>query len=184
MSLSPGDSGAFHSSVYTEAPSAAAPADDELRETVAEAIDELAFLASLRVQVAEVRSSDDGLEVELDGPDSERLAARGGRALLAMQHLLPRLLFGRLGKAPRCRVDCDGFHAARAERLDRLAQKAADRVRKGGRSWLLEPMAPDERRLVHLALAEVPDMETESVGEGFLKRVRVAQVESAGSSSG
>jgi len=151
--------------------------DQELREAVAEAIDELAFLASLRVQVARVESGDDGLEIELEGPDSSRLAARGGRALLAMQHLLPRLLFGRLGKPMRCHIDCDDFHAARGERLERLAQKAADRVRTGGRSWLLEPMAPDERRLIHMALAEVSDIETESVGQGFLKRVRVAQAE-------
>jgi spoIIIJ-associated protein len=79
-----------------------------------------------------------------------------------------------------CRLDCEGFHTARGERLALLAQKAADRVRQGGRSWLLEPMPPDERRLVHLALAEEPDVETESVGDGFLKRVRVARVRADG----
>jgi spoIIIJ-associated protein len=155
--------------------------DEELNLAVAQAVDELAHLAGLRVQVARVVSlEDDGLAIDLEGPDGERVTAHGGRALLAMQHLLPRLLFAELGRAVHCRLDCDGFHAARGERLARVARKAAERVRRGGRSWLLEPMAPDERRLVHMALAEEPDVETESVGEGFLKRVRVAQTRSEG----
>ncbi|MCZ6506719.1 MAG: hypothetical protein O7A04_01540, partial [Acidobacteria bacterium] len=150
--------------------------DDELRDAVTEAVDEMACLAGLRVQVASIDRFEDGLAVELDGPDSRRTVARGGRALLAMQHLLPRLLFGKLGRSVHCRLDCDDFHAKRTEGLEHQAREAAERVREGGRAWLLEPMAPDERRLVHMALAEVPDIETESVGEGFLKRVRVSPV--------
>ncbi len=154
----------------------AVPLDGDLQSAVAQAVDELVYLAGLRVQVASAVEVDDGLTIEIEGPDSRRVVAHGGRALLAIQHLLPRLLFNRLGRAVHCRLDCEGFHAARGERLERLARKAADRVRSGGRSWLLEPMAPDERRLVHLALADEPDVETESVGEGYLKRVRVAQI--------
>jgi len=149
--------------------------DDALRQAVSEAVDELAHIASLRVQVTTVESFEDGVNVEIEGPDSERMTARGGRALLAIQHLLPRLLFATLGRAIHCRVDSDGFHESRVERLQQLALKAADRVRTGGRSWLLDPMPPDERRLVHMALADESDVETESVGRGFLKRVRVAQ---------
>ena len=149
--------------------------DDDLRNAVAAAVDELAHLAGLRVQVGSTAGDEDGLTIELEGPDSQRVVANEGRALLAIQHLLPRVLFRELGRGVRCRLDCAGFHAARAERLERLARKAADRVRSGGRPWLLEPMAPDERRLVHLALADEPDVETESVGEGYLKRVRVAR---------
>jgi spoIIIJ-associated protein len=157
---------------------AALEVDEALREAVAEAIDELAYLAALRVQASKVESDGDSLVVEIEGPDGGRLVARGGRALLAMQHLLPRLLFARLGRSLHCHLDCEGFHSNRSARLEEMANKAAERVRRGGRSWLLEPMAPDERRLIHLALADTPDIETESVGEGFLKRVRVARVES------
>jgi spoIIIJ-associated protein len=151
--------------------------DDAMREAVAEAIDELACLAALRVQVGKVESDGESLVVEIEGPDGGRVVAHGGRPLLAMQHLLPRLLFARLGRSLHCHLDCEGFHSDRSARLEETAHKAAERVRRGGRSWLLEPMAPDERRLIHLALAEVPDIETESVGEGFLKRVRVMRSE-------
>jgi len=150
--------------------------DDALRESVAAAVDELAHLAGLMVQMEGVESNEDGLQVELGGPDGRQMTSKGGRALLAMQHLLPRLLYSEVGRALHVRVDCEDFHAQRSERLGRLAERAAERVRTGGRSWLLEPMAPDERRLVHMALAEVEDVETGSVGEGYLKRVRVALV--------
>lgn len=163
----------------TEEPGGEIAAED-LRNAVASAVDELAHLAGLRVQATQVVSLEDGLVINLEGPDDGKVTAHGGRALLAMQHLLPRLLFSELGRAVHCRLDCGDFHVARGERLAEIAHKAAERVRSGGRSWLLEPMAPDERRLVHLALAEEPDVETESVGEGFLKRVRVAR---AGSGS-
>ncbi|MGH9464462.1 MAG: R3H domain-containing nucleic acid-binding protein, partial [Thermoanaerobaculia bacterium] len=59
------------------------------------------------------------------------------------------------------------------EELRELAQRAAAKVRERGRPWHLEPMAPHERRIVHLALADDPEIETESVGEGYLKRVRI-----------
>ncbi len=150
------------------------PSREKVAEAVARAIDDLACLASLRVQVAKVERTEDGLEVELEGPDGDRLAARGGRALLAMQHLLPRLLFHDLGGAFHCRLDCEGFQQAREEHFEDLARRAADKVRDGGRPWMLDPMAPDERRLVHLALAGDDSVETNSVGEGFLKRVRVS----------
>lgn len=150
------------------------PSAQEVEEAVARAVDDLACLASLRVQVASVARTDDGLEIELEGPDGDRLAARGGRALLSMQHLLPRLLFHDLDGAFHCRLDCDGFQQSREEHFERLAKRAADKVRNGGRPWMLDPMAPDERRLVHLALAADDSVETNSIGEGFLKRVRVS----------
>ncbi len=149
-------------------------ADPELEEKVAQAVDELAHFAGLRVQASAITESEDGIEVELDGPDGKRLTAHDGRALLAMQHLLPRLLFHELGRASHCRIDCEGFQAARVEHFAKIASKAAQRVREAGRPWILEPMAPDERRLVHIALADEEDLVTESIGEGFLKRVRVS----------
>lgn len=156
--------------------SATHPAPAERQRMVAEAIDELAHFAGLRVQATAVEEGEDSLLVEVDGPDAGRLVAKGGRALLAMQHLLPRLLFHQLGKVPHCRLDSQGFHASRRERLTRAARKAADRVRDSGRPWMLEPMAPDERRLVHLALADDEEVTTQSVGDGFLRRVRVSRI--------
>ena len=71
------------------------------------------------------------------------------------------------------RLDAEGFRAHRKEALEELAHTSADEVRRTRRPQLLPPLAPWERRLVHLALAEDPELETESEGDGFLKRVEV-----------
>ncbi len=137
-----------------------------------QAAEMLFAFARLRLE-STVAVEADGLLLELSGPDRERATAEHGRALYAIQHLLPRLLWGLTGEALPVRVDCANFHANQEEELRELAQGAAAKVRERGRPWHLEPMAPHERRIVHLALADDPEVETESVGEGYLKRVRV-----------
>jgi spoIIIJ-associated protein len=71
------------------------------------------------------------------------------------------------------RLDAEGFRAQRKGALEDLAAQSAAEVRRTRRPQLLPPLSPWERRLVHLALAEDPDVETESEGDGFLKRVEV-----------
>ncbi len=137
-----------------------------------QAAEKLFSFSRLRLE-STVTVEGDGLLVELSGPDRERATAEHGRALFAIQHLLPRLLWGLTGEALPVRVDCANFHATQEEELRELAQRAAAKVRERGRPWHLEPMAPHERRIVHLALADDPEIETESVGEGYLKRVRI-----------
>lgn len=124
----------------------------------------------------EVSATDAGLEVELRGPDEDQLFEDRGRLLLALQHLLPRMVRGLTGASVPCRVDSDNFHEVRAEQLRMLAQDAAAEVRREGRMQTLEPMSPDERRIVHMTLAEDPAVETESHGTGLFKRVAVRPV--------
>ncbi len=148
------------------------PATGAQADAAREALQRLFALGSLRLE-AEVLQGEDRLEVEIWGADKEELLRDRGRLLLGIQHLLPRLIRGVTGESSPCRVDCENFHEIRAERLRDLAQRAASDVAKRGRPRTLEPMAPDERRIVHLTLADDPTVETESKGEGLFKRVMV-----------
>ena len=103
----------------------------------------------------------------------EYLLEDRGRLLLAIQHLLPRMLRGLTGRSTPCQVDCDDFHEIRNEQLRDLAQRVASEVRNRRRSRTLEPMSPDERRIVHLTLADDPAVETVSQGNGLFKRVQI-----------
>lgn len=132
----------------------------------------LIALAGLDLELDLFDASDE-LLVEVTGRHRELAVADRGRVLLAIQHLLPRLMRADLGETPSVRVDSESFQDIREETLRDLAQRAADRVRENRRPWLLEPMAPDERRIVHLTLADDPAVTTESLGEGYFKRVRV-----------
>lgn len=151
-------------------------ASGEEAEAAEEAAAKLFALAGLDCEV-EVFEGDETLLLEAGGVDKERLLADDGSVLLAVQHLIPRLVWGMVGRTVPVRVDSDGFHEIRREKLRHLAQVAAEKVRRRGRPWHLNPMAPDQRRIVHMALADDPAVTTESVGEGYFKRVRVQPVD-------
>jgi len=130
-------------------------------------------LAGLDLEFA-VLQGDDRLEIEVWGADDGQLLADRGQILLAIQLLLPRLIRGKTEQMVPCRVDCGDFHEIREERLRDLAQTIAGEVRHAGQPRKLRPMSPDERRIVHITLADDPAVTTESEGEGFFKRVRVS----------
>ncbi len=148
------------------------PAPTEVASSTKEGLQLLFEVADLDLESG-VLEGDDELEINLWGRDQKELVADRGKLLLSIQHLLPRLLRGLTGRAMPCRVDSDNFHEIRQERLRDLAQQAAAEVQRGGDSQTLEPMAPDERRIVHLTLADDTAVVTESHGEGFYKRVTI-----------
>jgi spoIIIJ-associated protein len=150
-------------------------AEGDVAEAAQEGIRRLLRLGKLNVE-AEVYQGEEGLEVEIRGEDEASFLEDRGRLLLAMQHLLPRVLRGLTGETIPCRVDCDNFQEIRAEQLRVLAQRVAAEVRELGRSRTLEPMSPDERRIVHVTLADDAAVETESQGSGLFKRVMVMPV--------
>lgn len=149
-----------------------ARATGELADAAYEAIRRLLALGGLEVE-AEVFEGDEELQIEIRGEDEDLFLDDRGRLLMAMQHLLPRMIRGLTGEAVACRVDCDNFQEIRTEQLRVLAQRVAAEVRDGRRSRTLEPMSPDERRIVHMTLADDPKVETESQGTGLFKRVTV-----------
>ena len=148
------------------------PATGEMAVAAAEALELLLGVAGLELESA-ILQGEDHLAVELWGRDQEALLEDRGKLLLAIQHLLPRAIRGVAGRSVACRVDSDNFHEIRQERLRDLAQQAAAEVRRRGQPRTLEPMAPDERRIVHLTLADDPAVVTESQGNGYYKRVGI-----------
>ena len=120
-----------------------------------------------------IYQGEERLEIDLVGTDVDWCFADDGELLMAMEHLLPRIIRSLSGEAVLCRVDCDNFHEIREERLRSLAQKAADEVRQRGRSRTLVPMNPADRRIIHVTLADDPAVVTESEGEGYFKRITV-----------
>jgi spoIIIJ-associated protein len=99
------------------------------------------------------------------------LTATGGRGLDALQYLCNRVLNRRLSDHRPVHLDCDGFKARRAHKLQERAEAAADEALRRGAPVTLGPLTPAARREIHLALADDPGVETESDGEGFLKRI-------------
>ena len=120
-----------------------------------------------------VFQGEERLEVDLSGEDVDWCFADEGEFLMAVEHLLPRMIRTLSGETMAVRVDCDNFHEIREERLRSLAQRVAEEVRRGGKPRVLEPMNPADRRIIHTTLADDPNVVTESDGDGYFKRIMV-----------
>ena len=104
---------------------------------------------------------------------ADALVGRRGNTLAALQ-LITRLVVGReMAGRVHLVVDVNGFKVRREKSLCRLAQRVAEQAMRTGRTVVLEPMPPHERRYVHLALRDHPHVITESIGEGGRRKVTI-----------
>ena len=108
---------------------------------------------------------------DIEGDDLGILIGRRGQTLACMQFIL-RLIVGHQTKTwlPIV-VDVEGYKQGRFEKLQALACHLAEQVKDRREPFTLEPMPAYERRVIHLALADHPDVTTESVGLGEARKV-------------
>lgn len=111
--------------------------------------------------------------LEIRGSDTDALIGYRGRTLAALQHIT-RLIVGReLGERTRLVVDVEGFKVRRERSLRRLAQRIAEQAVRTNRTVVLEPMPPNERRIIHMTLRDHPQVTTESIDEGERRKVTI-----------
>ncbi len=115
---------------------------------------------------------DDGVMLDVKADDSGRLIGRQGQTLADLQYILNRILFQRDESVPKVMVDVGGYRAEARDALVKRAQEAAEKVRRWGEIVELEPMTAFDRRIVHTALKDDPDITTQSVEvDGTNKKV-------------
>jgi len=125
----------------------------------------------LRVKVKQAVS---GEVLDIEGHDAELLQAQTGELLEALQHLINQIFGRSLSAGERLVCDVHGFRATREAELQAMANLAANRVRQTGAAFTFEPMSANERRIIHLTLADSPDLSTESIGEGADRKLRIS----------
>ena len=111
----------------------------------------------------EEHTLEDGLLLDVKTEDSGRLIGRQGQTLSDLQYVTNRLLFQQDQHAPKAMVDVGGYRAAARDALVKKAKDAAEKVRRWGDVVELEPLSAFDRRIVHQALKDDPDIETHSV---------------------
>jgi spoIIIJ-associated protein len=120
----------------------------------------------------EVHPMEEGLLLDVKTEDAGRLIGRQGQTLSDLQYVVNRMIYQQDPTAPKVMVDVGGYRAAAREALIRKAKEAADKVRRWGDIVELEPMTAFDRRIVHNALKDDPNVETHSVEvEGTSKKV-------------
>jgi spoIIIJ-associated protein len=117
-------------------------------------------------------------KLDVTGDESEKealgaLIGRKGERLSALQHLVNLMLSRKMGAWTRVLVDVEDYRGRRERQLRDIATRAAERVIETGKMLQLEPMPPLERRWIHLALREHPEVTTQSIGDEPQRRVVV-----------
>ena len=111
--------------------------------------------------------------LDVHGDDLGMLIGRRGETLASLQYLVNLMLARRIQRRVMVGIDVGGYRRRREETLRNLANRLADRVRATGQSITMEPMPPAERRIVHITLADSPDVLTVSIGEGDSRKVAI-----------
>jgi spoIIIJ-associated protein len=129
------------------------------------------------VTVKDYRNVEEGkLMVDLESEFAGYIIGKHGRTLEALQFMTNLVVEKITGEQPKILLDIENYRDRRAQHLMEIAKKTGEYVLKTGKSRLLDPLNPYERRLVHMALQDNEHVKTESEGNGVYKRVRVFRV--------
>ena len=143
--------------------------EKNVAEVATEVLDTLVRLMGISGKVE--ASSEIPVTLNIEGDDLGILIGRRGQTLACLQHIVRLIVAGRLKAWLPLAVDVAGYKKRHCENLRKLALNLADQVKLRRRAITLEPMLPDERRIIHLTLANHPDVTTHSIGEGETRKV-------------
>ena len=146
--------------------------NDALDTRMSEFVEEIGTALGLALQV-DVEAIEDGTRVRLAGEGSDVFLQRRAAGLDALQHVV-NAAFRREHERGHIVVDCLDYRKGKDEELRESARILADRARETGQPQDIGPLNPYARRIVHLAVADIPGVSSESVGDAFMKTVLIA----------
>jgi spoIIIJ-associated protein len=154
------------------------------REDLAEKASEFLLGVLERMGVSadiDIKDDSDKVVLEIQTSDTELVIGRRGVVIDALQHLVNKAVYKerREDKAKPLVVDAGGFRDKQIERLRQLAQKMGEKALQTKQIVELQPMTPHDRRIVHMAIAEIPGLSSRSEGEGEDRHILVVPAEAA-----
>lgn len=145
------------------------------KEVLIEILEKMRF--DVEVNISQARATRPGEQthwvLNIEGEDVNRLIGKRGDTLSSLQYITRLIVSRKLQRRANLIVDVDGYKARRSENLRKLANRMADQAVRQGRPITLEPMPPNERRIIHLTLRQRQDVTTHSVGEGDHRKVTI-----------
>ena len=117
------------------------------------------------------KTQDDRLTLSIEGGNAGILIGRKGQTLDAMQFLTDKIINRKSDARVRVRVDIEGYMETRKANLKHLAYKMADKAKKTGRPATINQMSAQDRRIVHMALKDDNKVRTQSMGDGYYRRL-------------
>jgi spoIIIJ-associated protein len=142
---------------------------DRVRDFVARTLD--AMGVPLEITITELP---DSVRVDLTGEAGEALLRRRGETLDALQHIVNTAFRRELKDDRSFVVDCLDYRRGKDAELKQMARFMVEKAKSSGVPQEMGPLNPYARRLVHLTVAEDPEMSSESIGDAFLKTVIIS----------
>jgi spoIIIJ-associated protein len=154
------------------------PEHDALLDHTEAVVSKMLHLLNLEAQVSAhyegvEREGRRSIRVDIRGNDLSVLIGRRSETLSAFQYVASLIVGKDTQQFVQLTVDVEGYRDRRERQLVQMAQRMADQVAKSGRRQTLEPMPSAERRIIHIALRDHPDVKTESTGEEPYRKVMI-----------
>jgi spoIIIJ-associated protein len=147
--------------------------DNNVTPQIIQFLEQFTTAMGIRATV-KVDQRPEGPRLNLDGEEVELLVRHRGEPLKALQHVVDMAFGRRLPEDQRVFVDALDYRKGKDVELKQIAKLLAEKVKQTGVDQQIGPLNPYERRLVHIAVAEVPGVATESVGDAFSKTVYIS----------
>ena len=141
----------------------------EISEFVQQLVDAMGVALTVTTE-----EGSDGTRINIAGEDGGVFVRRGGEGLQALQHIVATTFRKQLGDDHRIVIDCNGFRKDKDAELRQMARFVAEKARSSGAPQEMGPLNPYERRIVHMTVAEDPQVASESIGDAFMKTVIIS----------
>ncbi len=147
-------------------------AGDGKAEEAADSLEDLLDHMDLDADV-NIREDGENIVLDIEGPDAGRAIGKKGQTLDALQFLVNKMVNRFPGGRRHVVVDSGDYRERHDMNLEALARREAKRAVTEGKVVTLEPMSARDRRVIHLSLAKIEDVSTESQGQGMQRRIQI-----------
>ncbi|MFH2104525.1 MAG: RNA-binding cell elongation regulator Jag/EloR [Chloroflexota bacterium] len=164
--------------VQEPVPAEGIPTEDHLlgvaRQTAVDLLDRMRVDAYVEVSYGDPdEKGERPVQIDIHGDDLGILIGRRAEILNALQYIINLIVSKQVEHWAQIVVDVEGYRVRRERQLRQMARRMADQALKTGRRQVLEPMAANDRRIIHLELRQYTGVVTESVGEGPARKVTI-----------
>ena len=145
------------------------PKIEPKEDPVAQSLNKILSFLPLDIDY-KIKRKNDVIHIIFEGPDKNLLLRKDGALLMAFQHILNKV------SPQKVQADCDFYRERKERRIKEYAQHMANQVHETGKDEILDMMNPYERRIVHITVNQIPGITTESIGDGFLKQIKISSL--------
>jgi spoIIIJ-associated protein len=146
------------------------PPEKDVVKIAKEVLNKLLDLSGVKAEV-EVVSEEIPVMLNIKGDDLGILIGRHGQTIASLEYIVKLIVAGQLKAWLPLSIDVGGYRERHYNALQQLALRLAEQVKLRHRAITLEPMPANERRIIHLALADYPEVVTHSIGDGGNRKV-------------